>query len=123
MPFKDPEAKKAYRRAWYARPENRDRIVEKVHNRKRTNYGGVCVNCGARTVGNSKAQPGSAWCAKPECASKARQAGSVPSFLLQEVLTLADENEGLKRRLKNAEARLKTRTAKVGKEKLARRSQ
>lgn len=95
MPFKDREAQLAYQRAWYRRPENRQRVIDKVDRRKRVDYGGVCVNCGEKTIGHNKNRPGSAWCGKPACASASRKFGAVPAFLLQEVLRLAAENEKL----------------------------
>lgn len=95
MPLKDREQRRAYMRAWYMRPENRQRVIDKVEKTKRVDYGGVCVNCGGRTIGASKSKPGSAWCGKPKCASAARKPGTVPAFLLQEVLALAAENEKL----------------------------
>src|SRR5262245_56807852 len=66
MPRKDREKRLAYQREWYARPENRQRTIQKVKERKHTMYAGVCVNCGDPTVGNSKGTA-SDYCSKPEC--------------------------------------------------------
>lgn len=63
--------------------------------RKLEAYGGVCVNCGERTIGTSKSKPGSAWCSRPDCARAQRKVGAVPAFLLQEVLALVGEVEKL----------------------------
>jgi hypothetical protein len=64
MPFKDPEAKKAYMRRWYA--EHAERVIAKVKARKWHAYGGTCHNCGGPTMGNSKGQAAE-FCHKPEC--------------------------------------------------------
>ena len=90
MPLKDREAYRAYMKAWYHRPENQQRTVAKVAKRKKEEYFGLCVNCGAKTAGQSKAKPGAAWCAK--CRKEMWQVGAVPAFLLQETLRLAQEN-------------------------------
>lgn len=72
MPHKDPEKRRAYMREWYARPENRKRVIAKVAARKHTDYAGTCVNCGGPTVGESK-QRIPDYCSKPACASAQRK--------------------------------------------------
>ena len=72
MPRKNPEEKLAYAREWYARPENRKRVIAAVMKRKRTTYAGVCRNCGGPTVGQSKNNIPE-WCGKPECRSAQRK--------------------------------------------------
>jgi len=59
-------------REWYAREENRKRVIAKNAARKHNEYAGVCVNCGGPTVGRSKDDAPS-YCAKPECASAQRR--------------------------------------------------
>lgn len=54
MPFKNREDKQAYQREWYLREGNRQRTIEKVRERKKNEYGGKCVVCGADTVGETK---------------------------------------------------------------------
>lgn len=72
MPRKDRESYRAYMREWYARPENRQRVIAKVAARKHNQYAGVCKNCGGPTVGISKGQAPE-WCSKPECLSLQRK--------------------------------------------------
>lgn len=75
MPYKDYDEKLAAQRRWYAIPENRERTIAKVAERKRKAYGGICKNCGGPTTGESKNHIRE-WCGKPECRSaqmKARQ--------------------------------------------------
>lgn len=72
MPFADPEQKRAYAREWYARPENRHRVIAAVAKRKHTAYAGVCRNCGGPTVGTSKRDIPE-WCSKTECKSAQRK--------------------------------------------------
>lgn len=69
MPRKDPEAKRAYQREWYARPGNRERTIAKTTARKHNEYAGVCEICGGPTVGVKG--PGSAakYCGSPACRS------------------------------------------------------
>lgn len=73
MPFADPEQKREYARKWYARPENRQRVIENVAKRKHSLYAGTCNNCGGPTVGSSKKDIPE-WCGKPECRSAQRKA-------------------------------------------------
>jgi len=69
MPLKDKEKYKAYMREWYARPENRERVIEKTRARKYNEYAGVCVNCGGPTVGVNGPGTASDYCGKPRCRS------------------------------------------------------
>ena len=71
MPIKDPDKRRAYARAWYARSDNRERTIAKVAKRKKTDYAGVCLNCGGPTVGQSKDQAPK-YCGKPKCRSAQR---------------------------------------------------
>lgn len=73
MPFSDPEQKLAYQREWYAK--NRQKVIGWVAKRKRTDYAGICENCGGPTVGSSKGKAPS-FCGKPECA-RAQRIGRV----------------------------------------------
>lgn len=66
-PFKDKDAKLAYQREWYA--AHRQRVIAKVRRRKWERYGGVCVNCGRPTWGQTKNVPPPEYCGKPECRS------------------------------------------------------
>jgi hypothetical protein len=70
MPFKDREQKLAYQRQWYA--AHREQVIEAVTHRRRTDYAGVCRNCGGPTVGQSKNNRPE-WCGKPACASAQRK--------------------------------------------------
>lgn len=70
MPLKDPEAKRAYQRAWYAK--NNKRVIAKVAHRKKTDYAGVCRNCGGPTVGTSKGKAPE-YCAKRACKAAQRR--------------------------------------------------
>lgn len=72
MPRKDKEAYREYMREWYARPENRKRVIAKVAARKHDQYAGVCVNCGGPTVGTSKGKA-PWWCSRTECRRTQRQ--------------------------------------------------
>lgn len=73
MPFADADEKRAYMREWYARSENRKRVIANVAKRKRTTYAGTCRNCGGPTVGQSlNDRP--EWCGKPACRSAQRRA-------------------------------------------------
>ena len=69
MPFKDREEKLAYQRAWYAK--NREKVIAKVAERKRTLYAGVCRNCGGPTMGSTKNKIPE-WCSKPACRAAQR---------------------------------------------------
>lgn len=71
MPFKDKEAQLAYQRKWYA--AHSDRTKKKVRDRKWNVYGGVCRNCGAKTMGETKGE-GAEYCGKPECKSAQHKA-------------------------------------------------
>jgi len=70
MPFRDYERKLAYQRQWYA--AHRTETIAKIKHRQRTEYAGVCRNCGGPTVGQSK-HDRPEWCAKPACASAQRR--------------------------------------------------
>lgn len=72
MPRKDLEERRAYMREWYARPENRPRVIAKVAARKRDQYAGVCRNCGGPTVGSSLNDIPE-FCSKTECKSVQRR--------------------------------------------------
>lgn len=72
MPIKDPDRRRQYYREWYAKPENRQRTIDAVAQRKRTSYAGVCRNCGGPTVGSSKNKIPE-WCGKPGCRSAQRK--------------------------------------------------
>lgn len=111
MPAKDREKRLAYQRAWYNRPENRARTIERTKDYRRTSYAGVCVNCGDATHGDRPSKvPG--WCSKPDCASAQRTAGSIPAFLLQECLRLAQEVTLAEEAREIALSRLKEQTKK-----------
>jgi hypothetical protein len=120
--FANAEERAAYRKAWYDRPENKRTTIEKTTRRKYTDYAGVCINCGGKTVGLSKGQA-AMWCGKPECKSAANKSHSVPSFLLSEVLALSGELakvDGARHaaldRLRTTEARLQELEAQIEKE-------
>lgn len=66
VPRKDKAARLAYQREWYAR--HADEVIEKVMERKRTSYAGICQNCGGPTVGQSKGKA-PRYCGKSECMS------------------------------------------------------
>jgi hypothetical protein len=86
MPHKEHDAKLAWQREWYAR--NKKRVIAKVSVRKHTLYAGVCLNCGAPTVGVSKGNTPS-YCRKPEC----RRAQALSkSQAAQEILALLEEH-------------------------------
>jgi hypothetical protein len=68
MPLKNRDAYRAYMREWYARPENRRRVIAKVAARKKRDYTGTCKNCGGPTFGTCKADIPE-YCSKPECRS------------------------------------------------------
>lgn len=72
MPLKDKDAKRAYMRHWYTL--NREKVIARVAERKRSAYAGVCLNCGGPTVGQSK-NDRPEYCGKPACASVQRRRG------------------------------------------------
>lgn len=73
MPLKDDEARRAYMREWYARPENRQRTIAKVKARKYGEYAGVCLVCGGPTVGNGPGKAPSYCGRNKECRSASRK--------------------------------------------------
>jgi hypothetical protein len=64
LPYKDPKARNAYQRKWYA--DNRKRVIGWVADRKHTAYAGVCINCGGPTIGQTK-NDAPRYCHKQEC--------------------------------------------------------
>jgi hypothetical protein len=66
MPYRNKEDKLAAQRRWYA--ANREKVIAKVAERKRTLYAGVCRNCGGPTMGSTKNNIPE-WCGKPQCRS------------------------------------------------------
>lgn len=60
MPAKDRDVRNATQRRWYY--NHREERIAQITAKKRTDYAGTCVICGATTVGESKARPGSDYC-------------------------------------------------------------